>query len=179
MKVIMDGRSLHRTIIRLSHEIEERSEGLHGVVLVGVKHGGEAVANRIHDYIVKAEGVDLPCGAIDIGMTRDDLTTRSIVPDATPNELDFDVTGKKVILCDDVLHTGRSAVAAIEAIFRLGRPKKIQLLVLVDRGGRELPVRADYVGRNIPTSHTEWITVSLVEKGDEEDYLAIVKGKAQ
>ncbi len=177
MKVIMDGMSLHRTIIRLSHEVEERSEGLDGVVLVGVKHGGEAVANRLHDYFVKTVGIDVPCGGIDIGMTRDDLAEKGIVPNAEPNHLGFDVTGKKVILCDDVLHTGRSAVAAIEAIFKLGRPKKIQLLVLVDRGGRELPVRADYVGRNIPTSRSEYVLVALKEMGAHQDSISLTKGK--
>ncbi len=178
MKVILDAIGLRRTVIRLSHEIEERSEGLEGVVLVGVKRGGAVVAQRIADYFAKNAGVNVPCGTIDIGMTRDDLVSAQILPDAEKNDLGFDVTGKKVILCDDVLHTGRSAVAAIEAIFRLGRPKKIQLLVLIDRGGRELPVRADYVGRNVPTSHSEYVQVSLKELGDE-DTLAIVKGKGE
>ncbi len=177
MKQIMDSIGLRRTIIRLAHEIEERSEGFENVVLVGVKHGGEAVANRLKDYFAKAQGITVPCGGIDIGMTRDDLADKGIVPDATPNKLDFDVTGKKVIVCDDVLHTGRSAVAAIEAIFQLGRPKKIQLLVLVDRGGRELPVRADYVGRNIPTSRSEYVLVTLKEMGAHEDSISITKGK--
>ncbi len=176
MKTIMDGMSLHRTIIRLSHEVEERSEGLEGVVLVGVKRGGEVVANRIAEYFLKTEGIKVPCAGIDISMTRDDLQAHAILPDAVQNKLDFSISGKKVVLCDDVLHTGRSAVAAIEALFQLGRPKKIQLLVLIDRGGRELPVRADYVGRNVPTSHTEYVQVNLKEMGADEDSLAIVKG---
>ncbi|MGN0822832.1 MAG: bifunctional pyr operon transcriptional regulator/uracil phosphoribosyltransferase PyrR [Candidatus Gallimonas sp.] len=175
--VIMDGVGLRRTIIRLSHEIAERNEGMEDVVLVGVKRGGEIVANRLRDYFRKAEGIEVACGGIDIGMTRDDLVSEFFVPDAEKNELGFSVTGKKVVLCDDVLHTGRSAVAAIEAIFRLGRPKKIQLLVLVDRGGRELPVRADYVGKNVPTSSREYVSVALRELGAAEDKLTIVKEK--
>ncbi len=173
--VIMDNMGVHRTVIRLSHEISERTEGLHDVVLVGVKRGGEVVAKRIQAYFAKAEGRDLPCAGIDIGMTRDDLVSEFFVPDATPNVFGFDITGKTVILCDDVLHTGRSAVAAIEALFRLGRPRKIQLLVLVDRGGREVPVRADYVGKNVPTSRNEYIDVQLKELGAAEDKLSIRK----
>lgn len=176
--VIMDASHLHRTVIRLSHEIAERNEGMEEVVLIGVKRGGEVVALRIRDYFAKAYGQSVPCGGIDIGITRDDLVTEFFVPDATPNDLGFDVTGKTVVLCDDVLHTGRTAVAAIEAIFRLGRPKKIQLLVLLDRGGREVPVRADYVGKNAPTSHQEYVRVCLKELGAEEDKLIITKEKA-
>ena len=174
--VIMDGAGLHRTVVRLSHEIEERCEGLSDVVLIGVKRGGEVLARRIADYFARAEGVAVPCAGIDIGMTRDDLVTAFFVPDASPNELGFSVEGKTVVLCDDVLHTGRSAVAALEALFRLGRPARIKLLVLVDRGGRELPVRADFVGKNVPTSHEEYVEVSLTELGAKEDALVITKG---
>ncbi|MBO5045401.1 MAG: bifunctional pyr operon transcriptional regulator/uracil phosphoribosyltransferase PyrR [Clostridia bacterium] len=175
--IIMDSIGLRRTIIRLSHEITERNEGMEDVVLIGVKRGGEIVAQRIRDYFKKADGIAVPCGGIDIGMTRDDLVTEFFVPDSTPNDLGFSVDGKHVVLCDDVLHTGRSAVAAIEAIFRLGRPKRIQLLVLVDRGGRQVPVRADYVGKNVPTSSREYVTVQLRELGAEEDRIAITKEK--
>lgn len=173
--VIMDSAGMHRTVIRLSHEIEERNEGLHDVVLVGIKRGGEILANRICNYFKKAEGVDVPCGGIDIGLTRDDLVSAFFVPEVVKNELGFDVAGKKVVLCDDVLHTGRSAVAAMEALFKLGRPDKIQLLALVDRGGRELPVRADFVGKNVPTSHAEYVRVKLKELGADEDGLTITR----
>ena len=105
-------------------------------MLVGVKRGGEVVAERLKEEIAAAAGVTLPCAGLDIGMTRDDLVSAFFVPDAGVNELGFDITGKRVVLCDDVLHTGRSAVAGIEALFRLGRPERIELLVLVDRGGR-------------------------------------------
>jgi len=179
MKTIMDAIGLRRTVIRLSHEIGERNEGLRDVVLIGVKRGGEVIARRVAAYLLKSEGVEVPCGGIDIGMTRDDLVSEFFVPDAVKNDLGFDVTDKKVVLCDDVLHTGRSAVAAIEAIFRLGRPSRIQLLVLADRGGRELPVRADFVGKNLPTSSSEYVNVFLKELGAEEDGLAISKEKEE
>lgn len=173
MAVIMDGAGLRRTITRLSHEIEEKNEGFGNLVLVGVKRGGEVVARRIKNEIARAE--ELPCAGIDIGITRDDLVSAFFVPAAERNELGFDITGKTVVLCDDVLHTGRSAVAAVEALFRLGRPEKIQLLVLVDRGGREVPVRADYVGKNVPTSKSEYIDVRFTELGAETDSLTIIR----
>ena len=175
--VIMDAAGLHRAVVRLSHEIGERNEGYEGVVLVGVKRGGEVVARRIAKYLLRAEGVEVPCAGLDIGMTRDDLVSAFFVPDAERNELGFSLEGKTVVLCDDVLHTGRSAVAGVEALFRLGRPAKIQLLVLIDRGGRELPVRADYVGKNVPTSHAEYVEVCLTELGAKEDGLTISRGK--
>lgn len=170
--VIMNADGLRRTLIRLSHEIEERNEGLENVVLVGVKRGGEIVARRILEYF-KTAGSELPCAGLDIGMTRDDLVSAFFVPSAEKNDLGFSLDGKTVVLCDDVLHTGRSAAAGIEALFRLGRPKSIQLLVLVDRGGRELPVRADYVGKNVPTSCAEYINVRFTELGSAEDSLTI------
>ncbi len=177
--IIMDAAGMHRTVVRLSHEIEERCEGLHDVALIGVKRGGEVVARRVADYFMRAEGVEVPCAGLDIGMTRDDLVSAFFVPDAERNDFGFSVEGKTVVLCDDVLHTGRSAVAALEALFRLGRPARIKLLVLVDRGGRELPVRADFVGKNVPTSHEEYVEVRLTELGAEEDALVITKEAAR
>lgn len=175
--VIMDGMGLHRTVVRLSHEIDERNEGFRDVVLVGVKRGGEIVAKRIRDYVLRSEGISLPCAGLDIGMTRDDLVSAFFVPDAEKNDLGFSLDGKKVVLCDDVLHTGRSAVAGVEALFRLGRPQKIQLLVLVDRGGRELPVRADFVGKNVPTSKEEHVDVRFTELGASADEITIARRK--
>ncbi len=173
--VIMDQSGLKRAVVRLSHEIGERNEGFERVVLVGVKRGGEVVAKRIAAYLSRSEGISVPCAGLDIGMTRDDLITAFLLPDATKNELGFPLEGKTVVLCDDVLHTGRSAVAGIEALFRLGRPEKIQLLVLVDRGGRELPVRADYVGKNVPTSHSEYVEVALTELGAAADEIVVTR----
>lgn len=174
MPQIMDAAGLRRTIVRLSHEIIERNEGYENLVLVGVKRGGEIVAKRIQHEIAQSE-VLLPCAGIDIGMTRDDLVSAFFVPQAQRNELGFELTGKTVVLCDDVLHTGRSAVAAIEALFRLGRAEKLQLLVLVDRGGRELPVRADFVGKNVPTAKSEYIDVRFTELGAKEDSLSVIR----
>lgn len=176
MKLLLDEAGISRTLVRLSHEILERNERTDNLCFIGIKRGGEIVARRIADYLASREGLFLPCGGIDIGMYRDDLVSAFFVPEYTKNELGFDVTGKKVILCDDVLFTGRSARAAIEAIFALGRPASIQFLALVDRGGRELPVRADYVGKNVPTSHDEHIEVNFKELTGT-DGLSIVRKK--
>ena len=173
--VIMNAEGMARTLRRLSHEIEERNEGFSGVVLVGVKRGGEVVARRLAAIISETGRGDVPCAGLDITMSRDDLVSAFILPEAEKNDLGFPLEGKTVVLCDDVLHTGRSAVAGIEALFRLGRPAKIQLLVLVDRGGRELPVRADYVGKNVPTSKEEYIEVHFTELGAGEDALTITR----
>ena len=173
--VIMDKNAVRRTIIRLSHEVLERNADMKEVVLVGIKRGGEVVANRVRRYLAQQEGVDIPCAGIDIGMYRDDLVSSFFVPDATVNRFPFDVTDKTVVLCDDVLHTGRSVRAAIEGLFSMGRPKGIQLLILVDRGGREVPVRADFVGKNVPTSRSERIEVDFEELGAAEDRLYITK----
>ena len=163
--IIMDATGLHRTVIRLAHEIGERNDGYHDVVLAGIRRGGEIIAKRIASYLKDSEGLIVPAAGIDIGMTRDALVSAFFVPETLNNELGFSIADKTVVLCDDVLHTGRSAVAGMEALFRLGRPKKIQLLVLVDRGGRELPVRADYAGKNVPTSKAEYIEVCFEELG--------------
>ena len=173
--VIMNAEGMARTLRRLSHEIEERNEGFSGVVLVGVKRGGEVVARRLSAIISETGRGDVPCAGLDITMSRDDLVSAFVLPEAEKNDLGFPLEGKTVVLCDDVLHTGRSAVAGIEALFRLGRPAKIQLLVLVDRGGRELPVRADYVGKNVPTSKEEYIEVHFTELGAGEDALTITR----
>lgn len=168
MKLLMDELGISRTITRLSHEILERNERPDELCLIGIKRGGAIVAQRIAAYLAASEGLVLPCAGIDIGMYRDDLVSAFFVPEYTKNELGFDVTGMRVILCDDVLHTGRSVRAAIEAIFALGRPSAIQLLILLDRGGREVPVRADYVGKNVPTSRKEYIEVKFRELNGQD-----------
>lgn len=156
---LMDATGLHRTVIRLSHEIGERNKGYQNIVLVGVKKNGGIVANRIQNYIRDTEGFTLPCARLD--------------PNAKKNDLGFPIDGKTVVLCDDVLYTGKSTVRSVEALFRLGEPRKIQLLVLVDRGGRELPVRADFVGKNVPTSKDEYIEVSFEELGAPDRFSVI------
>lgn len=173
--LIMDEAGMKRAIVRLAHEIEEKSEGLDGVVLVGVKRGGEIVARRIAAYF-SSLGENVPCAGLDIGMTRDDLVSAFFVPETEKNRLGFSLDRKTVILCDDVLHTGRSAAAGVEALFRLGRPSAVRLLVLADRGGREVPVRADFVGKNVPTSRREYVRVRFRELGEETDALSIIGG---
>ena len=170
--ILMDGAAINRTLTRLSHEVVEKAKGTENLCLIGIPRRGEIVAASVRTLIEKFYGASLPCAGIDIGMYRDDLVSGYFVPDARVNSLGFSVDGKTVILCDDVLHTGRTVRAAIEAIFDLGRPAKIMLLVLCDRGGREMPVSPDFVGKNIPTSARETIDVRFAEI-EGEDSLGI------
>lgn len=160
---IMDEVALSRALMRVSHEIIEKNKGVENVVLVGIRRRGEPIAERIRDNISKIEGVVVPCGSMDISFYRDDLSALADSPVVERAELPFDVTEKTVVLADDVIYTGRTARAAIEAVFSCGRPRSIQLAVLVDRGHRELPIRADYIGKNLPTSHSELVEVRLPE----------------
>ena len=158
---ILDELALSRTIKRLSHEIIEHNNGVNDLILVGIKTRGVPFARIIKDNLKTLEGVDVPLEEIDITLYRDDLT--EIAKDAMLNkdEINIDVTGKTVVLCDDVLYTGRTCRAAIDAVLKHGRPKSIQFAVIVDRGHRELPIRADFVGKNVPTSHNEIIAVKF------------------
>ena len=164
---ILDETAMNRALMRISHEIAEKNKGVDNVVLVGIRRRGEPIARRIQANIWKIEELAVPCGSIDIRFYRDDLSPVTETPEVERTELPFDVTEKDVILVDDVLYTGRTARAAIEAIFSCGRPHSIQLAVLVDRGHRELPIRADFVGKNLPTSHTELVEVRLPEYDGE------------
>ena len=155
--VLFDSIAIDRALSRISHEIIEKNNGTSDIVLIGVKSGGVPIANAIKSKILSWEGINLPVGELDTSSYRDDLT--EVSSDIT-NKFDFSVVGKKVIICDDVIHRGRTVRAAIEAIIKLGRPKSIQLAVLVDRGHRELPIRADYVGKNVPTAESEKIIVN-------------------
>ncbi len=155
----MDEGAVKRALTRISHEILEKNRGAENICLVGILRRGAALARVIADNIRAFEGVEVPCGDIDISHYRDDIHAGA--PVLKKAELPFSVSGKKVILADDVLYTGRTARAAIEAVFSLGRPDAIQLAILIDRGHRELPIRADYVGKNIPTSHSEVINVLI------------------
>ena len=156
---LMDATGLHRTVIRLSHEIGERNKGYSDVVLLGARKNGMIIAERIRSYIRDTEGYDLPCAALDSGKEG----------------LGFRIDGRTVVLCDDILYTGRSVVEYVDAVFALGSPSKIQLLVLVDRGCRQLPVRADFVGKNVPTSKDEYIEVSFEEQGASSGGLFITR----
>lgn len=160
---IMDEKALSRALMRISHEIAEKNKGVENLLLVGIRRRGEPLAGCIRENIRKIEEIELPCGSMDIRFYRDDLSAAYENPEIRRCELPFDVNNKDVILVDDVLYTGRTVRAAIEAIFSCGRPRSIQLAVLVDRGHRELPIRADYVGKNIPTSRMELIEVRLNE----------------
>ncbi len=160
---IMDEAALGRALMRISHEINEHNRGVDNVVLVGVRRRGEPIARRIRENIRKIEDKEIPCGSLDIRFYRDDLSRLAPQPETKRADLPFAVTDRDVVLCDDVIYTGRTARAAIEAIFSLGRPRSIQLAVLVDRGHRELPIRPDYVGKNIPTSRSELVEVRLPE----------------
>ena len=160
---IMDEAALSRALTRISHEIAEHNRGVDNVVLVGIRRRGEPIARRIRGNIHKIEDRSVPCGSLDIKFYRDDLSKLSEQPETKRAELPFDVTDRDVVLCDDVIYTGRTVRAAIEAVFSLGRPRSIQLAVLIDRGHRELPIRPDYVGKNIPTSRSELVEVRLPE----------------
>lgn len=160
---IMDDVAMGRALMRISHEINEHNRGVENVVLVGIRRRGEPIAERIRGNIRRIEDKLVPCGSLDIKYYRDDLSRLSELPETRRAELPFDVTDRDVVLCDDVIYTGRTVRAAIEAIFSLGRPRSIQLAVLIDRGHRELPIRPDYVGKNIPTSRSELVEVRLPE----------------
>ncbi|MCC3864556.1 bifunctional pyr operon transcriptional regulator/uracil phosphoribosyltransferase PyrR [Terrisporobacter petrolearius] len=169
---IMDEKAIGRAITRISHEIIERNKGIENVVLIGIKTRGVPVASRIADKIENIEGQRVEIGEMDITLYRDDLSKKQIDPVVNSTKIDFDITDKTVVLVDDVLYTGRTVRSALNALMDVGRPKAIQLAVLVDRGHRELPIRADYVGKNVPTSKIEIISVKLNEC-DAEDSVSI------
>lgn len=169
---IMDEDGIRRALVRIAHEIVEKNKGLDDVVLVGIRRRGVPLANRLAQILKDSENVEVPVGELDITLYRDDLTLKFEQPRVGRTYLPFDVTGKKVVLVDDVLFTGRTVRAALDAIIDHGRPQSIQLAVLIDRGHREIPIRADYVGKNVPTSRKELIHVRLSEI-DGVDQVAI------
>ena len=175
---LMDAEGMQNTFRRLAHQIIEKNEGVENLVLIGIRTRGVTVAERIKACLDSIEGENVPLGVFDIALYRDDLEDLGSEVEFFGSEIDFSVDGKTVILCDDVLHTGRSVRAAIETIFRLGRPKAIQLLELIDRGGRELPVRADFVGKNVPTARSEYVEAYFTELGAAEDKIVVGKEDA-
>lgn len=160
---LMDSDTMSRVLTRMAHEIMERADDLQDLILVGIRRRGVPLAQRLADVIEKVEGVRVPVGELDITLYRDDLSRLYDQPQVDATRLDLPVTGKTVILVDDVLYTGRTARAAMDAVMDRGRPTKIRLAVLIDRGHRELPIRADYVGKNVPTAQSEKIGVQMME----------------
>lgn len=168
---IMDADGIRRALIRIAHEITEKNRGVENVALVGIRTRGVPLAARIAEEIRKIENAEVPVGSLDITLYRDDLTTMGYNPVIHGTKIDFDITGKHIVLVDDVLYTGRTIRAALDAIIDMGRPNSIQLAVLIDRGHRELPIRADYAGKNVPTSRRETIEVALQEEGKEDEVI--------
>mgnify|MGYP001393494325 CR=1 FL=1 len=162
-KVILDEAAIRRALTRIAHETLERNKGVEDVVLVGIKTRGIYLARRLAERIEQIEGKKIEVGELDITLYRDDLTEKSEQPEVRATKIPFDIRQKIVILVDDVLYTGRTVRAAMDALIDLGRPKMIQLAVLIDRGHRELPIRPDYVGKNVPTSRQEMVVVSVSE----------------
>jgi pyrimidine operon attenuation protein/uracil phosphoribosyltransferase len=173
-KLVLERDEVRRTLVRISHEIAEKNPGPEGLALVGIHTRGALLAQRLHTLVGEQSGADVPLGDIDISFYRDDVGGRD--PDAQPqvhaSHLDFDLSGRTVVLVDDVLFTGRTVRAAIDALFDYGRPARVQLAVLCDRGHRELPIRPDYVGKNLPTARDERVNVRL-EESDGVDEVTI------
>lgn len=161
--ILLDSEGIRRALTRIAHEIVEKNKGVDNLVVVGIRTRGVPLAERLADLIEKIEKRKPPVGSLDITLYRDDLSSLSYQPIVRSTELPLDITGKIIVLVDDVLYTGRTIRAALDAVIDMGRPKTIQLAVLVDRGHRELPIRADFVGKNVPTSSHETVSVQLTE----------------
>lgn len=172
---IMQKEDLNKILTRLAHEIVEKNPGPNQLVIIGIRTRGAYLARRLAEKIRSLTGELVPVGILDITLYRDDLTAIAEQPVVHKTEIPFDITGKKVILVDDVLYTGRTVRAALDAIIDFGRPRCIQLAVLIDRGHRELPIRADYVGKNIPTSQEEMVEVRLEEVDSREEVVIVEK----
>ncbi|MBT2687962.1 bifunctional pyr operon transcriptional regulator/uracil phosphoribosyltransferase PyrR [Bacillus sp. ISL-47] len=172
--IVLDEQAIRRALTRIAHEIIEKNKGIENCILIGIRTRGIYLANRLAERIEQIEGAKIAVGELDITLYRDDLTkkTENQEPLVKGSDIQKDINDQKVILVDDVLYTGRTVRAALDALIDIGRPSQIQLAVLVDRGHRELPIRADYVGKNIPTSSSEKIVVELKEV-DENDQVSI------
>lgn len=171
---VADKEGLDRILTRIAHEILEKNKGSQNLVLMGMRTRGEFLAQRIYKKLKSIDGAELPIGVLDVTLYRDDFRTRIKQPEVSVSNITFDINEKHIILIDDVLYTGRTVRSAMNAIMDLGRPASIQLCILVDRGHRELPIRADYVGKNIPTSQNEEIKVRMIEV-DEEDAIYLIE----
>ena len=174
-KQILNSEEMNRAIVRIAHEILEKNRGSKDLVLIGIRTGGALLAKRFQEQLQSIESKTIPIGALDITMYRDDLSEVGAQPDIKQTDISFDVQGKKVILVDDVLFTGRTIRCALDAIIDFGRPQIIQLAVLIDRGHRQLPIKPDYVGKNIPTSTKEEVVVAFKENGGEDRVTVVEK----
>ncbi|MFA5384392.1 MAG: bifunctional pyr operon transcriptional regulator/uracil phosphoribosyltransferase PyrR [Eubacteriales bacterium] len=173
---ILDEEGIRRALVRIAHEIIERNKGTEKIALIGIQRRGVPLANRLSCYIREIENKTIPVGVLDITLYRDDLTTLAHQPILRRTEVPFPVKNQRIILVDDVIYTGRTIRAALDAIIDLGRPKVIQLAVLVDRGHRELPIRADYIGKSTPTSSKEIVAVRLQETDGQEGVFILGEG---
>lgn len=173
---VVDQDGLNRVITRIAHEILERNKGTQNLVLIGMRTRGEFLARRIFEKIKQIENIEIPLGILDVTLYRDDFRTSLKQPQVSVSDITFDINEKDVVLIDDVLYTGRTVRSALNALMDFGRPSSIQFFVLVDRGHRELPIRADYVGKNIPTASSEEIKVKMKEI-DGEDAIYLVETK--
>src|SRR5919106_6500201 len=178
MPVVMDADRIARTLTRIAHEIVERNKGVEQLALVGIRTRGVPLARRVARTLREITGIDVPTGALDITLYRDDLMRHAVGPQplVRRTEIPFSIDDRKILLVDDVLYTGRTIRAALDALIDFGRPKVIQLLALVDRGHRELPIKADYVGKNLPTSRSESVKVRLAEV-DGVDEVLVTEGE--
>ncbi len=177
-RFILDQDAVQRAITRIAHEILERNHGIENLILVGIRTRGVFLAERLRKSIRDIEKKEVPLGMLDITLYRDDLGEIGTVPEIRETKLPEDVTGKIVVLVDDVLYTGRTIRAALDAVIDFGRPKAIQLAVLIDRGHRELPIKADYIGKNVPTSQNEQVVLRLAEKDGKDEAVVIEKVKS-
>jgi len=172
-RVVLDAEGTARALVRITHEILERNKGTHGLVLIGIRSRGVDLAHRLAKKIAEIEGVDVPTGIIDITLYRDDLTRAAQQPQLKRTDIAFPIDDQQVVLVDDVLYTGRTVRAALDALMDFGRPRSVQLAVLIDRGHRELPIRADYVGKNLPTAVTEAVQVRLLERDGRDEVVLV------
>jgi pyrimidine operon attenuation protein/uracil phosphoribosyltransferase len=170
-KVIMDEIAIKRALVRIAHEIIEKNKGVDKVALIGIRRRGGPLATRLAELIEEIEGVKVPVGILDITLYRDDLTTLAAQPQVHRTEVFFNINDLNIVLVDDVMYTGRTVRAAMDALIDLGRPRSIQLAVLVDRGHRELPVKSDFIGKNVPTSQSEVISVLVKEIDGREEVI--------
>jgi len=170
---IMDADYVRRAVTRIAHEILEKNKGTQDLCIIGIRNRGAVLADRIRHAVKEIEGVEVPVGILDITLYRDDLTTIASQPVVRETQIDGDITGKTLILVDDVLFTGRTIRAALDALIDFGRPAGIQLAVLIDRGHRELPIRADFVGKNVPTARDQDVRVILEESDSQPDQVIV------